>query len=253
MSLNHVRQGSGEPLLLLHSLGGSLVQWSAVLGLLAAHHEVIAVDMPGFGASKPLPHGIEPTASNLAAAVLDFYDSLALGGDPHVAGNSLGGWVAIECARQGRARSVTGLCPAGFWRKPLGPRRNAARAARAMRPLLPLLRTRRLRRLVLSGTVRHPERVPPAEAVELVRGYARAPAYMEANRHMRGGTVGDLSDFPVKLTLAWGEFDSLVRRPRDGVLPESVRQLPLPGCGHVPTWDDPELVAKVILEATGGG
>ena len=62
---------------------------------------------------------------------------------------------------------------------------------------------------------------------------------------MRADVVGDLSDLQVPLTIAWAEFDRLVRnRPLpDGVLPQGVRQLVLPGCGHVPTWDDPELVA----------
>jgi pimeloyl-ACP methyl ester carboxylesterase len=251
--LNHLRAGGGAPLLLLHSLGGSLVQWSPVLERLAEEREAIALDMPGFGDSPPLPAGIEPSAANLASAVLEFYDSLGLDGDPHVAGISLGGWVAIECARQGRARSVVGLCPAGFWKEPLGPRRNSARAAaRAMRPILPILRIPAVRRRVLAGNIHHPERVPGADAVRLVRGYANASAYVEANRLMRGGVVGDISDIRVPVSLAWAEFDTLVRRKplRDGILPKAVRQVELPGCGHVPTWDAPGLVARVVIEGT---
>jgi pimeloyl-ACP methyl ester carboxylesterase len=251
--LNHIRAGSGPPLLLLHSLGGSLVQWSPVLGRLAEEREAIAIDMPGFGDSPPLPAGTEPSAANLAGAVLDFYDSLGLDGEPHVAGISLGGWVAIESARQGRARSVVGLCPAGFWKEPLGPRRNSARAAaRAMRPILPILRIPAVRRRVLAGNIHHPERVPGADAVRLVRGYANSRAYVEANRLMRGGVVGDISDVKVPVTLGWAEFDTLVRRKplRDGILPKGVRQVELPGCGHVPTWDDPGLVARVVIEGT---
>src|SRR5436190_13437102 len=95
-SLNYVRRGSGDPLLLLHSLGGSLVQWSPVIDALAAEREVIAVDMPGFGASPPLPDGVEPSSANLATAVLDFYESLEVEGAPDVAGISPGGWTAIE-------------------------------------------------------------------------------------------------------------------------------------------------------------
>ena len=100
--LNHIRQGQGDPLLLLHSLGGSLVQWSPVMEQLAAEREVIAIDMPGFGESPSLPDGVSPRAANLATAVLDFYDALGIDGKPAVAGISLGGWVAIECARRGR-------------------------------------------------------------------------------------------------------------------------------------------------------
>jgi pimeloyl-ACP methyl ester carboxylesterase len=72
---------------------------------------------------------------------------------------------------------------------------------------------------------------------------------------MRAETVGDLSDLDVPLTIAWAEFDRLIRnKPLPaGVLPDRVRQLTLPGCGHLPTWDDPELVARVILEGTEMG
>jgi pimeloyl-ACP methyl ester carboxylesterase len=250
--VNHVRRGEGKPLLLLHSLGGSLVQWSPVLDRLAEHREVIAVDMPGFGKSPPLPDGIEYSAANLASAVLDFYESLGLE-TPGVAGISLGGWTAVECGRQGGASAVVGLCSAGFWKEPLEPKRETARtAARALRPLIPLLYTKRFRRLVLSSNIRHPERVPPRDAIRLVSGYAGARGYSEASRLMRAGVVGALDDVKVPVTLAWAEFDTLVRtKPlRDGILPKRVKQVELPGCGHVPTWDDPELVTRVILTGT---
>lgn len=251
MSLHHVRRGSGPPLLLLHSLGGTVAQWNPVLDQLAAEREVIAVDMPGFGGSVPLPEHVEPTAVNLARAVLDFTGSLGLDSKPAAAGISLGGWVAIECARQRGVSSVVGICPAGFWREPLEPRRNTAHVvARLLRPLAPLmLRSRAFRRRALAGNIRHPERVPVRDAIALVRGYGGALAYPRASRHMRAGLVGDLADVEVPVTLAWAEFDTLVRRRplKEGVLPAAVRQVELPGCGHVPTWDDPELVARVIL------
>src|SRR4051812_50055379 len=89
--LNSVRAGEGPPLLLLHSLGGSLIQWSPVMDRLAAEHEVIAVDMPGFGESPELPPGVKPRAANLATAALDFYDSLGIDGRPAGRGSSPGG------------------------------------------------------------------------------------------------------------------------------------------------------------------
>ena len=258
LELNFIRRpGPGAPLLLLHSLGGTLEQWNPVIDRLAESRDVIALDMPGFGSSPELPDGVERTARNLAGAVLAFIEGLGLGSKPGVAGISLGAWVAIECGRLGVAYSVVTLCPAGFWREPLGPRRNTAYAvARAMRPLVPLaLRIPGLRHRALATNVHHPERVPLADAIALVRGYGGARGYTESNRHMRAGTVGDLSDLEVPLTIAWAEFDHLVRnRPLpDGVLPTGVRQVVLPGCGHVPTWDDPELVSRVILEGTVTG
>ena len=53
--LSHDRTGSGAPLLLIHPLGGSRVVWEPVMPLLARERDVIAVDLPGFGDSPPLP------------------------------------------------------------------------------------------------------------------------------------------------------------------------------------------------------
>ena len=252
--LNHVRRGEGEPLLLLHSLGGSLVQWSPVMDRLAAEREVVAIDMPGFGESAPLPEGIKPRATNLATAVLDFYDALGIEGAPAVAGVSLGGWVAIECARHGGASSVVALCPAGFWRRSSASSNRvvarARRGGRLLRPLLrPVMRSARGRREALGRFIYRPERLSTGEAEAIARAYVTAPAYEEASALMRAGRIEELKGIKVPITLAWAEHDALVRnRPLpDKALPRRVQQVELPGCGHVPTWDDPDLVARVIL------
>ena len=119
-SLNFIRTGSGEPLLLVHPLGGELVVWEPVMDRLAAERDVIAVDMPGFGASPPLPGGVEPTPQALAAALAAQLDALDVE-RAHVAGNSLGGWVALELAKLGRARSVTGALRRGLLVAAAGP------------------------------------------------------------------------------------------------------------------------------------
>jgi pimeloyl-ACP methyl ester carboxylesterase len=252
--LNHVRMGRGEPLVLLHSLGGSLVQWSPVMDRLAAEREVIAVDMPGFGESPRLPEGIQPRAAHLATAVLDFYDALGIEGRPAVAGISLGGWVAVECARQEGASAVVALCPAGFWKRSLGSSDRAVarsrRRGRLVRPLFrPVMATARGRRRALSRFIHRPERLSPGEAEAIARAYVTAPAYDEASALMRAGRIEELRGIKIPITLAWGERDTLVRnRPLPSkLLPKRVEQVELPGCGHVPTWDDPELVARVVL------
>ena len=185
--LNHVRRGSGEPLVLIHPLGGELVVWEPVLDLLARERDVIAVDLPGFGGSPPLSNGAPPTPQVLARSVGSFMDSIGLE-RAHVAGNSLGGWVALEVAKAGRALSVAGLSTAGLWRRPLGPRPGAdiRRIGRALLPVLPaLMRTDRGRELALRSSVGHPERVPPRDAARLVRSYVTAPAFEGANAAMR--------------------------------------------------------------------
>jgi pimeloyl-ACP methyl ester carboxylesterase len=250
MDLHHLRMGNGEPLLLVHPLGGELVVWEPVLERLAAERDVIAVDLPGFGASPPLPGHSDPTPQALAAALGSFLDSLGLG-RVHVAGNSLGGWVALELGKASRALSVTGLCTAGFWSRPLGPRDgpDIRRLGRAVLPAIPaIVRTVRGRRALLSSSVGHPERVPPAAAARLVRAYVTAPGFDGANAAMRASVFGGMDQIDVPVTLAWGELDRLVRRPRSK--PEHWRSFVLRGCGHIPTWDDPPQVARALLHAS---
>lgn len=245
-ALAYDQLGSGDPLLLLHGLGGERHVWEPVLAPLAEHRTLIVPDLPGFGASPALPSAITPSPALLASVVADLLDELGLGA-PDVAGNSLGGWVALELALRGRARSVTALCPAGFWSRPLGPRRDTARrAARALRPLLPLLtHLGPVRRAALSGTVAHPERVPPRAAARMIGAYADAPGFAAANAAMRAGRFARIADVRVPVTLAWGERDRLVKPPR--ALPIGITSLLLPDCGHLPMWDDPGLVTQVLL------
>ena len=119
--LNYVRRGSGEPLVLIHPLGAELVVWEPVMERLARERDVIALDLPGFGRSPELDG--EPTPRTLAGSVAGLLDDLGIE-RAHVAGNSLGGWVALEVAKAGRALSVAGLCTAGLWSEPIGPRRG---------------------------------------------------------------------------------------------------------------------------------
>ena len=247
--LNHVRKGDGEPLLLIHPLGGELVVWEPVLDLLAAEHDTIAVDMPGFGGSPAFANGAPPTPPALAASLAAFLDELGIE-RAHLAGNSLGGWVALELAKLGRARSVVTLSAAGFWAKPLGPRPTPIRRiGRAVLPLVPTLaKTARGRRALLRGNMVHPERVPPEDAARLVRAYITAPGYDAANTAMRAAVFDGIEQISEPITLAWAERDRVVSRPRS--TPAGVRTVTLRGCGHVPTWDDPEQVAGVVLTAT---
>jgi pimeloyl-ACP methyl ester carboxylesterase len=252
MPVAYERQGRGPALVLIHPLGADRRMWSPVTGPLAAEREVVAIDLPGFGASPPLDGREPPTPRALAEAVVRGLAGV-VDGPFHVAGNSLGGWVALELALAGHARSVTAIGSAGLWPEPLMPRRSAARRlARLARPVLPAItRTAGGRRLALGGTIARPERVPPAEALHLARSYATAPGFDAVNDAMRAGRFTGLADIRVPVTLAWPEHDRLVARPR--ALPPTVRSVVLHGCGHLPTWDDPEQVAAVLLAGSTRG
>ena len=246
------RRGRGPALVLLHPLGADRRMWEPVLDRLAARRDVVAVDMPGFGGSRPLDDGATPTPAALAHAIVSGLTGVV---EPpfHVAGNSLGGWVALEMAYAGRARSVTAIAPAGLWARTLGPSRSTARgAARLVAPLARALTlSTRARALALAGVVAHPERVPAAAAAHLVRAYATAPGFDAANDAMRAGRFPHLGDLRVPVTLAWPDHDRLVGRPQS--LPSSVRSVTLRDCGHLPTWDDPEQVAGVLLAGSIAG
>jgi pimeloyl-ACP methyl ester carboxylesterase len=248
--LVYERRGAGSPLVLIHTLGGNAVSWRPVVGVLAAERDVIAPDLPGFGRS-PAPKGFVPSAANLATAVIELCTELGVR-RPAVAGNSLGGWVALEMARRGEASAVVAISPAGLWREPLGPRRYSSYAVgRALRPLVwALLRTARGRALLLRSNIAHPERVPADDARSLVMGYLDSPGYRRASELMHTGVFDGAGEIDVPVTIAWGMEDRIVGRPSRTRWPIHGRYVEMEGWGHLPTWDDPEGVARLILEGT---
>ena len=250
MTIAYDRTGAGPPLVLLHPLGADRRVWNPIVGPLAGGHEVITIDLPGFGASPPLPDAI-PTPRALATAIAALLVELGID-RPHVVGNSLGGWVALELALAGDAEQVTAIAPAGLWSAPLVPKPSLAhRVARTLEPLIePAARTRRGRRLLLSGSVAYPERVPWRDAVHLIRAYARAPGFIAVNDAMRAATFTDLERIRCPVTLIWPEHDRLVERPAR--LPGNVTSVALPDAGHVPMWDAPAALVAWIATAERG-
>jgi pimeloyl-ACP methyl ester carboxylesterase len=249
-TLAHHRTGHGSPLVLLHPLGTDRHVWDSLAPLLTARRELISVDLPGFGESPALA-GQVPTPRALAAAVAEHLT--AIGVDrPHVAGNSLGGWVALELGLMGQARTVTGIAPAGLWPEPLLPK--AAIAHRLARTLLPAaswcVATRPGRSLLLSSSVAHPRRVPPAAARQLVATYALSPDFVRVNDAMRAGRFEGLERIRCPVTLVWPDHDRLIRRPV--WVPDRIRNVVLSDAGHMPVWDAPQTLADVLLAASGG-
>ena len=142
--LAYDRSGQGEPLVLLHGQGFSRRSFDPVVPALAARRDVIAVDLPGHGGSPRQPKGAGNAPRDLAVAVAELLDELELP-TVHVAGNSVGGWVALELAKLGRARTVTALAPAGLWRRsaPLHIRAGMRLARLNAKIVRRLFRTRR--------------------------------------------------------------------------------------------------------------
>ena len=260
MRLNHIRMGSGDPLLLAHGLGSHYQVWRPVLDRLAAERDVIAIDLPGFGDSPPLPDGGTPNVYQLTDAVASFLDEV--GWDrPHVAGNSLGGWIGLELAKRGRARSVAAIGPAGFANRrerafTVESLRSTHRVAQLTYGVAPrLFATATGRRLALSQTFARPELMTPEEAVATVRNFADSPAVPGALEALREGHFAGGEQIDVPVTMIWGKCERLLAR-RSRQAARSIQAVPgarlvwLRGCGHAPMWDDPPAVAQAVLEAT---
>jgi pimeloyl-ACP methyl ester carboxylesterase len=257
MRLEHARRGDGEPLVLLHGIGDSARLWNPVLPLLAVERECWALDLPGFGHSAALPAGVEPTPAALARAVIEFMSAEGHG-TFHVSGNSLGGAVALELGRTGAARSVTALSPVGFAegreRLLLETSLRATHRAAVLafpsvgRVPLPAL----VRRFALAQMVFRGQRVPPDELADLIKDLALSPGWDTTLPAMLAYRFSGELDCPV--TIAWGERDRLLLfHPQSARARERLpgaRHITLVGCGHLPTWDDPDQVARVLLDAS---
>ncbi|MFJ9389917.1 alpha/beta fold hydrolase [Nocardioides sp. NPDC101246] len=250
--------GSGEPLLMIHGIGHRRQAWHPVVDRLAEHHEVFLVDLPGHGESpahvadgrSPRQALIDPLEEFLAAASLE---------RPHVVGNSLGGVVALELSKHGLARSVTAISPAGFWRNDVefayvrALFASVIATSGVLRPVAPwLLRHPWGRTLGLSWLTARPAAIPADVAYEDLCNMLDSK---QALRDIiRGGYLFDgavPADVPI--TIAWGTKDRVLRpyqADQARVRLPGARHVELPGCGHVPMADDPDLIADTILATT---
>ncbi|MFI8965895.1 alpha/beta fold hydrolase [Streptomyces sp. NPDC053493] len=258
VTVAYERRGRGEPLLLLHGIGHLWQAWEPVLDVLATERDVIAVDLPGFGASPSLPAPLAYDLSTVVPVLNAFCVELGVE-RPHVAGNSLGGLLALELGRAKQVRSVTALSPAGFWTE--SERRYAFTTLRAMRgaalalpvPVIERLSRSAAGRTVLTSTIyARPGRLSPESAVAETMSLRAATGFHQTLA--AGRSVLFTNDVPaVPVTIAWGSRDRLLLR-RQGVRAKhaipGARLVRLPGCGHVPMNDDPALVARVILDGS---
>ncbi|MFG2948195.1 alpha/beta fold hydrolase [Streptomyces adustus] len=258
VTVSYARVGRGEPLLLLHGIGHHRQAWDPVVDILATERDVIAVDLPGFGASPGLPDGLTYDLPTTSAVFGAFCEALELD-RPHVAGNSLGGLLALDLGREKLVRSVTALSPAGFWSQ--AERRYAFGVLLAMRriarrmplPLVERLARTAAGRTALTSTIyARPGRRSPDAVVAETLALAHATGFDATLR--AGADVRFIDDIPgIPVTVAWGTRDLLLVR-RQGVRAKQIipraRLVRLPGCGHCPMNDDPALVARVILDGS---
>jgi pimeloyl-ACP methyl ester carboxylesterase len=252
------RHGSGDPLVLVHGVTHRRQAWYPVLDELAEQREVILVDLPGHGQSSPLVTDGRPVAEVLREQFKQFLTEQDLD-RPHIAGNSLGGLVALVAGAEGDARTVTALSPAGFWRSraQFAYTRQIFLRACAMSERLGdraqlLAHTRGGRSVMYGLLTAHPGRVSPDQALGDVRGFMYARPALRILLNAAESFDREIpSDVPV--TIAWAARD-LVLPPWQAEIAKQMfplgEHIMMRGVGHVPMTDDPSVVARILLRGS---
>ncbi len=231
--------------------------WVDVIPLLARHHHVIAPTAAGHrGGPELIGKASIGVLTDEAERLLDRQGLDRV----HIAGNSLGGWMAIELARRGRALTVCALSPAGFWTpgatdqsKAAAQIRRTRRLAQIARPIAPaMLHFAQVRRQTMRYAAEHGERLTPGQAISAMLdllGCTSIDDLLETS-----DSVAPLEPLPCPVTLAWGANDKIFPPEVNGAtarrrLPDATYVL-LPDVGHVPMTDDPRRTADTILMTT---
>lgn len=245
------RGGSGEPLLLIHGATSSWKCWRDVIPQLTDRFDVLAPNLPGHaGLPRPSrPHTISDLADHLEAELdASGFETV------HVAGNSLGGWLAVELAKRGRARSVVALSPAGGWHpdeervpQQFYSMRRMARVGTLAPPVA--VRSRRVRQYALRGACEHGDRLTPRQALAAAR--SALACELDDFFDLRNGLEpGRYMEVAAPVLIAWSEHDRVI--PATDYTERWRQELPaanwttLADVGHVPMYDDPSLVAETI-------
>jgi pimeloyl-ACP methyl ester carboxylesterase len=245
------RGGAGEPLVLLHGFMDTWRTWELVLPALERRHDVLAPTLPGHAGGPPITR---LTATTLPEAVERAMDAAGFA-TAHIAGNSLGGYIALQLAARGRARSVVALAPAGGWtelpRELFAFQAELAEQTRAAAPHADaLVATPRGRRQATRYLTVNYEHIPAALLAHLIRAVAACDAQPLLDHADRPWPLDPIA-CPVRIV--WGTEDALLPWPsaaarfRTGLHADWVV---LDHVGHAPQLDVPLEAAQLILGHT---
>lgn len=255
------RAGHGSPLVCLHGFLDTWRVWELVLPALEQHHDVLALTLPGHAGGARLPDSLDP--STLPTLVEHALDAAGIE-TAHLVGNSLGGYVALQLAARGRARTVVALAPAGGW----------ARGDDSYKDLLDFQRTLQTQAAALApradALVATPEGRRRATALQTIN-YAHIPAELLAHQligiarsvaagpmietALATGWTLDAEGITCPVRIVWGTEDRLLPWPTAAVryrtdwLPHA-DWVVLDDVGHTPQLDVPTETAQLILGFT---
>jgi pimeloyl-ACP methyl ester carboxylesterase len=248
------RAGHGEPLLLLHGIGSTRDDFSALIPRLTDDFDVLAVDLPGHGKS-PIGTSL-PTVAALTDALEAFLDEQRLE-RVHVLGNSLGARIGIELAARHRTRSVVALSPSGLGlpaeRVHQGILMATARTlTRTLRPLLGTLASSQAgRTALLTGMRARPWEATEREALAMRGGFADSTGFWSmlwwaVLQDVPSGL--DRVDSPVMLAQGAVDVVGAGQTPRYlALIPGSRFQL-LPAAGHAPQSDAADAILALVRQ-----
>ena len=254
------RGGSGPPLLLLHGFMDTWRTWELVLPALQRRFDVLAVTLPGHAGGPPLRDPVNE------AQLLDALESaMDEAGWPlaHVAGNSLGGYLALKLAQRDRARSVVALAPAGGWRagdrsyrETLALQLETQRGVAAIAPRAEaILATPAGCRAATQFTTVAFAHIPPALLAHQMRGVAGctgAAALVEYA--LREGYSLDPAQVRCPVRIVWGTEDRLLAWPATAARYRAwfahADWVVLDDVGHCPQLDVPAQAAELIAGFT---
>jgi pimeloyl-ACP methyl ester carboxylesterase len=243
------------PLVLLHGFMDGPQTWGLVLPALTRRHAVLAPALPGHIGGPPLPDAVSDAL--MADAVEHAMDDAGLA-TAHIAGNSLGGFVALQLAARGRARSVVAFAPAGGWapgddvpRQLFELQRQVHMRSRAVAGQAgALTATPDARRRALALVCEHGERVPAELAAETIVATARCDGDPLVDFALNNDWPLDVERIECPVRIVWGTSDRLLSWPAAAerfkrVLPHA-DWVELVGVGHAPQLDAPAETAALI-------
>ncbi|MCU0906530.1 MAG: alpha/beta fold hydrolase [Rhodobacteraceae bacterium] len=241
LDLRTLRSGQGDPLVLVHGFGADLSAWRVFAMDLATDRPVLALDLPGHGAS----HAHAAATFDAMAAAL----AASLPPAAHLVGHSLGAALSVRAAARapGCVQSLTLIAPAGLTPGVNGDFVAGFLSARTEPALAQWMR-------LLVGD---PDRLPPV-LVRATLAARAAPGVVDGQARIAQGVfegatqlfaVGaDLAAFPGPVSVIQGTADRIL----DGAgvlsaLPPNAAAHRLPRAGHLPQVEAPDLVASVVL------
>jgi pimeloyl-ACP methyl ester carboxylesterase len=251
------RGGAGEPLVLLHGFMDTWRTWELVLPALERRHDVLALTLPGHAGGPPLTELDDRTVPDAVERAMDDAGFATA----HIAGNSLGGWIALQLAARGRARTVTAFAPGGGWAdaaaRPLLAHQAeiAAQTRASVAHADAIVATPRGRRQVTRDLTVNYEHIPAELLAHLIRAVAAADVDRMAAFAATYAWQLDAAAIACPVRIVWGTADALLPWPRAAERFRT-RWLPhadwvvLDDVGHAPQLDVPVAAAQLILGHT---